>query len=128
MAYNVLIVDDSRIVRRVLIKTFGMTDIPIGSFYEANNGKEGLEVLEKEWVDVIFLDINMPVMNGMEFMAALATREELRETPVIVFSTEGSDERIAELRAAGIKAYLRKPASPENLVETITSVLEAKEA
>ena len=123
MAYNVLIVDDSSIVRKVLRKTFGMTDIPVGEFFEASNGAIGLEVLHSNWVDIIFLDINMPIMNGMEFMQSLRADQKLRETPVIVVSTEGSNERKQELLEAGVRAYLRKPVTAENLVRTIQEVM-----
>lgn len=123
MAYNILLIDDSALVRKVLIKTFGMTDVQVNTFYEAGNGKEGLEVLKSNWIDLVFLDINMPVMNGMEFMRMVKSDEELAKTPVVVLSTEGSKERIDELQTSGIAAFLRKPTTPELLVETITSVL-----
>lgn len=123
MAYNVLLVDDSNIVRKVLKKTFGMTGVEVSTFHEASNGKEGLDLLRANWIDVVFLDINMPVMNGMQFMKELRADPNLATTPVIVVSTEGSQERIDELERAGIKAFLRKPVTPENLVETITQVL-----
>lgn len=123
MAYNVLIVDDSSIVRKVLMKTFEMTDIPVNSFHQAENGKLALDLLTKNWIDVIFLDINMPVMNGMEFMENLRREEKFKDTPVIVVSTEGSKERKEELMKAGVRAYLRKPVTPESLVETINTVL-----
>lgn len=125
MAYNVLIVDDSKIVRKVLIKTFGMSGIEVGTFYQAENGEEGLELLRQNWIDVVFLDINMPVMNGMQFMQVVSKDDKLKETPVIVVSTEGSTERKEELLNSGIKAYLRKPVTPESLVETIERVLGA---
>ncbi len=123
MAYNVLIVDDSAIVRKVLIKTFGMTEVQVNDFYQAANGQEGLELLRANWVDLVFLDINMPVMNGMDFMKQLNADPDLARTPVVVVSTEGSQARIDELKAAGIKAFLRKPVTPEQLVEIISSVL-----
>ncbi len=123
MAYNILIVDDSSIVRKVLIKTFGMTDIKVNNFYQAENGKVGLDLLHSNWVDLVFLDINMPVMNGMEFMKNLRNDPTYKETPVIVVSTEGSQERRDELLSAGIKAYLRKPVTPKSLVEAITQIL-----
>lgn len=127
MAYNVLIVDDSSVVRKVLIKTFGMTQIPINNFYQAENGKVGMDLLEQNWIDIIFLDINMPVMNGMEFMQNLKENHTHKDTPVIVVSTEGSKERKDELMQLGIKAYLRKPVTPEGLVEAINNTLgEAK--
>ena len=123
MAYNVLIVDDSSIVRKVLIKTLGMTDIPVNNVYQAENGKVGLDLLRSNWVDIIFLDINMPVMNGMEFMREMKSDEKCCDTPVIVVSTEGSKERKDLLMESGVKAYLRKPVTPEGLVETIKNVL-----
>lgn len=123
MAYNVLIVDDSNIVRKMLIKTFGMTSIPVSKFMEAGNGKEGLKVLEDNWVDIVFLDINMPVMNGMEFMEELRKNPDFKDLPVVVVSTEGSTDRIEILQQSGISAYVRKPATPEVLVETINEVL-----
>jgi two-component system chemotaxis response regulator CheY len=126
MAYNVLIVDDSAIVRKVLIKTFGLSGIEVNNFIQAGNGKEGLDALKANWVDVIFLDINMPVMNGMEFMKKLREDQAYKDTPVVVVSTEGSQERIEELQKAGIKSFLRKPVTPEHLVETIQTVLGGK--
>lgn len=123
MGYNILIVDDSSVVRKVLKKTFGMTSIEVGEFFEAENGKVGLEVLLSKWVDVIFLDINMPIMNGMEFMQNLRKDPTFGSTPVIVVSTEGSKDRIQELMDSGIKAFLRKPVTPEDLVKTIEKVL-----
>lgn len=123
MAYNILLIDDSALVRKVLIKTFQMTEIKVNSFLEAANGKEGLEVLKTNWVDLIFLDINMPVMNGMEFMKNLRATPALANTPVIVVSTEGSKERIEELEKEGIKAFLRKPTTPEDLIKTIVNVM-----
>jgi two-component system chemotaxis response regulator CheY len=126
MAYNVLIVDDSSVIRKTLIKAFGLTDIAVNHFYEAGNGKEGLEVLAQHWIDVIFLDINMPVMNGMEFMHCLRDNQAYKDTPIIVVSTEGSEERRSQLMQAGVKAYLRKPVTPEDLVQTILTVLGAE--
>lgn len=123
MAYNILIVDDSSVVRKVLIKTFGMTNISVGNFYQAENGKVGLDVLKTNWIDLIFLDINMPVMNGMEFMEKISQDPDHKTTPVIVVSTEGSQERRDALQSAGVKDYLRKPVTPEALIESINRVL-----
>lgn len=123
MAYNILIVDDSSVVRKVLIKTFGMTSVPLGEVHQAENGKQALEILDTNWVDMIFLDINMPVMNGIEFMQNFKAREDLKDVPVVVVSTEGSKERRAELDHAGVKAYLRKPVTPELLTSTIEQLL-----
>jgi two-component system, chemotaxis family, chemotaxis protein CheY len=123
MSYNFLIVDDSSIIRKVIQKTLGLAGIDVGSIYEAANGREGLDVLEKEWVDLVFLDINMPVMNGLEFMEHLRNNPQTIQTPVVVVSTEGSRERRATLAEKDIKAYLRKPVTPEEISKTIQQIL-----
>ena len=123
MAYDILIVDDSVVVRKVLMKTFGMTDIQVQSFQEAQNGKVGLEKMKQQKFDIVFLDINMPVMNGVDFMKQMVSDPALANTPVVVISTEGSKDRLDELNACGIKAFLRKPVSPETLVEAINKVV-----
>ena len=124
MAYNVLIVDDSSIVRKVLMKTFSMTEIPVNTFYQAEHGLAALEILKDAWIDIIFLDINMPVMNGMEFIVELAKDPITAAIPVVVVSTEGSIERKDIFEKHKVKAYLRKPVSPELLVSTITKIFE----
>ena len=124
MGYNILIIDDSSVIRKVLIKTFGMTTIDVSNFFQAENGKVGLDVIRDNWVDIIFLDINMPVMNGMEFMTNLRADSVHSDIPVVIISTEGSKERKDELVQQGIRAYLRKPVSPEDLVETIDTILQ----
>lgn len=123
MAYRFLVVDDSSVVRKALRKTLAMTDIQLGELLEAENGQLGLDVLNKEWVDLVFLDINMPVMNGVEFLKAVRSNPDFKETPVIIVSTEGSTERIKELEELGIQAYLRKPVSPEELVSKVQELL-----
>lgn len=123
MAYTILVVDDSNIVRKVFLKTLGLTSIEVNKVLEAENGKKGLELLGSDWVDIVFLDINMPVMNGVEFLEKLRQDPVHKDTPVVIVSTEGSQERIKHLEALGIKAYLRKPVTPESLAGTIESIL-----
>jgi two-component system, chemotaxis family, chemotaxis protein CheY len=123
MGYNILIVDDSSIVRQVLIKTLKLSGVEVKQVFEANHGQEALDILETTWIDLVFLDINMPVMNGIEFMRKLRSSASYLNTPVIVVSTEGNRERKAELADLEIKAYLRKPTTPELLAETIQNVL-----
>lgn len=125
MAFNFMIVDDSSIVRKVVIRTIGMTALEVNSIIEAENGQEALDKLKDKWVDLIFLDINMPVMNGVEFMEQLRSDPRLMNMPVVVVSTEGSQERIKRLEELGIRAYLRKPVTPEALVHTVNELLGA---
>ena len=124
MVLNILIIDDSAIVRKVLTKTIKMAEVSVQEIYQAANGEEGLTQVAEHAVDLIFLDINMPTMNGMEFMRRLREMEGKAEIPVIVVSTEGSKDRRDELFALGIKAFMRKPITPEEFAEVVHQVLE----
>jgi len=126
MAYNILIVDDSQTMRAVIVKTVDMADIAVGQLFEATNGKEALELLEKEWVDIVFADINMPVMNGIEMVEEMLKRGYMENTPVIVISTEGSKTRLDALRNMGVRGFLRKPISPELFKNVVDGVLAEK--
>lgn len=123
MSYNILIVDDSSIVRKQVKRTIGMAQIDIGSIWEAENGADALKILGDEWVDLVLLDINMPVMDGMEFMQRLSSDEDLKQTPVVILSTEGSAERLDALKSLGVRAQLRKPAQPIAIVNVIKDLL-----
>jgi two-component system chemotaxis response regulator CheY len=113
MALNLLIVDDSETVRAVLAKTLQLSGINVGELYMAANGKEALDILEAHWVDLIFSDINMPVMGGVEMIQQMQQNDVLKAVPVIVVSTEGSSTRIEQLKSHGVRAYIRKPFTPE---------------
>lgn len=119
-----MIVDDSSIVRKVITRTIGMTGLEVCEIKEAANGKEALDQLKDNWVDLIFLDINMPIMNGIEFMEQLRADQMLKDMPVVVVSTEGSKERIERLNELGIRAYLRKPTTPEEMTQVIHKLLD----
>ncbi len=113
MALNILVVDDSETVHAVLAKTFELSGIDVGELYKAANGKEALEILKDHWIDLIFSDINMPVMGGVEMIQQMQQDDVLKTIPVIVLSTEGSMTRIEQLKAQGVRAYIRKPFTPE---------------
>lgn len=123
MGYSLLIVDDSSIIRKSLTKALSLSGLEIERVLEAANGREALELVGRERVDLIFLDINMPEMNGVEFLRAVRARENLCGIPVLVISTEGSKLRFAELEALGIQGILRKPVRPEALAETVGKLL-----
>ncbi len=123
MAYNILIVDDSRSMRKVIIKTLKLSGFDIGEIYEASNGKEALEVLESNWVDLILSDIHMPVMNGIEFVKNLRKNEMYKDIPVILITTESNEERLNEAIALGAQGYIRKPFQPEQIREYLTGIM-----
>lgn len=127
MAYRVLIVDDSGVVRKSLTKTLQLSGIELVSIAEAANGKEALEYIAHTTVDVIFLDINMPVMTGIDFLREKREKNLCTEAAVIVVSTEGSAIRAQELKDLGVRVQLRKPVRPESLAETVREALGCEE-
>ncbi|HPN64678.1 MAG TPA: response regulator [Candidatus Goldiibacteriota bacterium] len=123
MAYNFLIVDDSITTRTIIKKILQLSSIEIGELHEAADGEEALEVLQNKWIDLVFADINMPRMNGVEMVQRMREDGMLKSIPVVIVSSEGSETRIEEMMAKGIKAYLRKPFTPENIKELAESIL-----
>lgn len=123
MAYNVLIVDDSSTVRSVIEKTLHVSGVNLGNVYLAANGKEALELLQSNWVDIVFADINMPVMTGIEMIDKMEADGILSSIPVVIISTEGSSTRIEELKKKGIRGYIRKPFSPEKVKKAFLEIL-----
>lgn len=115
MSFNVLIVDDSNAMRAVIGKIISMSGFKMDQCLHAGNGKEALDILVHEWVDVIISDINMPEMNGLELLSRLKRDDLYKEIPVIMISTEGSDERIKEAFSRGAQGFIKKPFLPEEL-------------
>ncbi len=124
MAYNVLIVDDSNTMRKVILKALNLSGFDLGDCLEAENGQEALGVLDSNWVDLILTDLNMPVMNGRELVHHLKDNPTYVEIPVVLITTEGSETRLKELFELGIKDYIQKPFHPETLRDVLTRILE----
>lgn len=123
MGYNVLIVDDSMIIRKMVAKTLSISDLDISEFFYAENGRQALEQLQANWVDIVFADINMPEMNGVEMVQEMQQQDLLSSIPVVIISTERSRERIETLKALGVRAYLQKPFVPEEFTKVVKDLL-----
>jgi two-component system chemotaxis response regulator CheY len=123
MAYNILLVDDSETMKNVIAKALEMAGVSVGSLFKAENGLKGLDVLKSEWVDIVFADINMPVMTGVEMVERMKADPATAGIPVVVISTEGSLARIHQLEQMGISGFLRKPFQPAALKKTIDAIL-----
>ncbi len=126
MSYCVLIADDSAIVRSMVRKSLAMAGLDLGEVHEAANGREALELLRRTWVDVVFADINMPEMTGVELVHAMKNDQVLAGTPVVIVSSERSQARIDELMKSGANAYLKKPFRPEHFRDVVEGLLAAK--
>ena len=124
MAYNVLIVDDSATTRAIIARTLEIVPgIELNEIFQASNGKEALETLDRNWVDIVFADINMPVMDGVAMVEQMAKRKDIAKIPVIIISTEGSQTRIEELLRLGVRAYVRKPFTAEEVGQVVSDIL-----
>ena len=123
MSFNVLIVDDSGSMRAVIKKVINISGFQVDHCLEAGNGKQALGLLMDNWVDVIVSDINMPEMNGLELLEELRRNDTLREIPVIMITTEGSDERMKEAFARGAKGFVKKPFLPEEIKKVLYEVI-----
>ncbi len=123
MAYNVLIVDDSATTRTIVAKALRHSGISLGEVFNASDGVEALELLKHEWVDIVFADLNMPRMSGVEMVEHMADSDLLATIPVVIVSTEGRQERIDALLNRGVAAFLRKPFTPEQVGETARKLL-----
>jgi len=121
MAFNVLVVDDSSVMRAMIIRTLRLSGLSMGEIHEAANGQEGLQVLEHHWIDLALVDMNMPVMNGEEMLDRVRQNPETADLRVVIISTEGSDTRIDILRRKGV-GFVHKPFTPEILRETILGI------
>jgi len=121
MALNVLIVDDSAVMRRMVAKVLHMTGIELGEVHEAADGREGLDILDRHWVDLALVDINMPVMNGEEMIHRVRARPEIGDLAIVVVSSDGSSTRSKRLQEQGVR-FIRKPFTPETFRRVVGEV------
>jgi two-component system chemotaxis response regulator CheY len=128
VAYNVLIVDDSPAMRSFVRRVLQLSGLDVGKCLEAGNGQEALDVLAHEWVDVVLTDLNMPTMDGEQFVRRLDEQDSLRSIPVLVVSTDRTEHRIKELLTLGAKGYVTKPFLPETLREEVERALGDNDA
>ena len=127
MGTNILIVDDSSLTRAIIAKSIRLSGVAVDGLFQAGDGREGLELLRSRPVELVLTDINMPEMDGVELVRRMRSEENLKEIPVVVISSDGSQARAEQLRGLGISAYLRKPFTPEAFREIITSILHGGE-
>ena len=125
MAFDVLIVDDSAVMRAMVIKSLGLCGVPLGQVYQAGDGAQALRLLEQHRVDLALVDMNMPVLSGEELLDRIRQNPETANLPVIVVSTESSNTRIALIERKNA-AFVHKPFKPMALRETVLRVMGAK--
>jgi len=121
-----LIVDDSSVMRKIVERSLRQAGVNLTQVLEAGNGAEALGVLQESQVDLILCDINMPIMDGLEFVKQLSGVENGKGVPVVMITTEGSESHVVQAISAGARGYIRKPFTPEQVKEHVIPVLAAK--
>jgi len=121
---RILIVDDSSVMRKIVERSLRQAGLDLGEVVEAGNGIEALTAVREGVFDLILSDINMPAMDGIEFLRELRTIEEAKGTPVVMVTTEGSESRVVEALSIGAKGYIRKPFTPDQIKERVSPILE----
>jgi len=121
-----LIVDDSSVMRKIVERSLRQAGIDLSEVREAGNGAEGLGALTDSSVDLILCDINMPVMDGLEFLRQLQGVQNAKGVPVVMITTEGSESHVVQALSIGARGYIRKPFTPEQVKEHVIPLLEEK--
>ena len=123
MALDVLIVDDSAAIRKILQRVLVQADVPLGTVYEANDGVEALDKLKTGSVGLILSDINMPNMDGLQLLAKIREQQELQSVPVIMITTEGGQNKVMQALQLGANGYVRKPFTAEQIKEKLAGLV-----
>ncbi len=125
MESEVLVVDDSAAIRKILQRVLRQTGMSIGTIHEAGDGQEALETLRRRRIDLVLSDINMPKMDGLQLLASLRASPDWRGIPVVMITTEGGEAKVAEAVKLGASGYVRKPFTADQIKEKLTGFLEA---
>ncbi len=118
-----LIVDDSSVMRKIVERTLRQAGLGLLTVHEAGSGIEGLEVLKTKPVDLILSDINMPAMDGLEFLRQIRAQNLAPGVPVVMITTESSEEHVKQAIQAGAQGYIRKPFTAEQVKERVLPLI-----
>ena len=123
MGKTVLIVDDSNTMRKIVSRSLRQAGIDFDQILEAGDGQEALDVLAANQVDVVLSDINMPNMNGLEFLKAKSEDDAIKGIPVVMISTETGADIIDEAKSYGAIGAIKNPFTPDLINETLGPLL-----
>jgi two-component system chemotaxis response regulator CheY len=123
MPVDVLIVDDSVAIRKILQRVLTQTRLPLGKVLEAADGREALEAMKKQPVGLILSDINMPNMDGLQLLSALKANDHWKNVPVFMISSDGSQAKVMEAVQMGARGFVRKPFTAGQFREKLIGML-----
>ena len=124
MESDVLVVDDSAAIRKILQRVLRQTGMAIRTIHEAGDGQEALEVLKSQPVHLVLTDINMPKMDGIQLLGALKSSSQWQKIPVVMITTEGGETKVGEAVRLGAAGYVRKPFTADQIKEKLAGILE----
>ncbi|MDR2758623.1 MAG: response regulator [Spirochaetaceae bacterium] len=119
---TILVVDDSRIMRNIVKNTFSIMKIPC-QYVEASNGREALQLMRDQKIDLVLLDWNMPQLSGIEFLKTIRAKEEYKNLPVIMVTSEAARYNVIEALKSGATDYIIKPVSEKNFKEKLSKII-----
>lgn len=122
MPPNVLIVDDSAAIRKILQRVLKQADIPLGAIHEAGDGVQALEVLKTQPIDLVLTDINMPNMDGLQLLAQIKANCQWSNIRVVMITTEGNQSRVMEAVGLGAAGYVKKPFTADQIKEKLLTL------
>lgn len=120
---DVLIVDDSAAIRKILKRVLQQAEIPTGQVLEASDGVEAIEHLKAQSVQLILSDINMPNMDGLQLLSQIKANPNWKDVPVVMITTEGSQAKVMEAVELGASGYVRKPFTAEQIKEKLAGIV-----
>lgn len=123
MSINVLVIDDSSVMRAMIRKSLQLSGLELNEVYEAADGQQGIDILDYCCTDLIITDINMPVMNGEAMIEQIRNNPKTKDIPILVISSEGSKLRVGRLKDKGV-AFIHKPFFPENIRDMIKTLMK----
>ena len=124
MESDVLVVDDSAAIRKILQRVLRQTGMAIRTIHEAGDGQEALAVMNAHKVDLVLTDINMPKMDGLQFLASVKASAQWRQVPVVMITTEGGETKVGEAVKLGAAGYVRKPFTADQIKEKLAGILQ----
>jgi two-component system chemotaxis response regulator CheY len=116
-------VDDSAAIRKILQRVLGQANVPITQVFEAGDGYEALNILRSNRIGLILSDINMPNMDGLQFLSSVRAVEEWKSVPIVMITTEGSHAKVMEAVQLGASGYVRKPFTPDQIKEKLAGLI-----
>lgn len=123
MSIRALIVDDSSVMRKIVERCLRQAGMDLAQVHEASNGAEALALVNENPFDLILSDINMPVMDGLEFIRHLKEMDNGKNIPIVMITTEGGEKSVLEALSLGAKGYIRKPFTPDQVKDHVIPVL-----